>query len=78
MEEEHLDLSSDPWPRDGSSGTGPGRRFVGVHFACCDVYVRIYVNRTATAYEGRCPRCARAVRLRIGPHGTDARLFTAY
>ena len=78
MHEEHLDLSSDPWPGGLPSEAGAGRRFVGVHFACCDVYVRVYVNRAETAYEGRCPRCARLVRLRIGPHGTDARFFTAY
>ncbi len=78
MEGDHLDLSSDPPPHDDSHRTGRGRKFVGVHFVCCDVYVRIYVNRTETAYEGRCPCCGRAVRLRIGPGGTDARLFTAY
>ncbi len=78
MEQKHLDLSSDPYSGDLPAGVCRGRRFVGVHFACCDVYVRIYVNRKGTAYEGRCPRCARAVRLQIGPDGTDARLFTAY
>jgi hypothetical protein len=53
------------------------RKFVGVHFTCCDVYTRVYVNRSETAYDGNCPRCARRVRLQIGPGGTDARFFTA-
>ena len=39
------------------------RRFVGVHFTCCDVYNRVYINRQQTAYEGHCPRCARAMRV---------------
>jgi hypothetical protein len=50
---------------------------VGVHFVCCDVYTRVYVNRHQTAYEGNCPKCGKKVRLQIGPGGTDARFFTA-
>jgi hypothetical protein len=50
---------------------------VGIHFVCCDVYTRVYINRDATAYEGNCPKCAKRVRLRIGPGGTDSRFFTA-
>jgi hypothetical protein len=76
MPGEHLDLSSDGPGRTDSPPTNQ-RRFVGVHFVCCDVYTRVYVNREVTAYEGRCPKCAKKVRLVIGPGGTDARFFTA-
>lgn len=79
MTGENLDISSDPEPEGAEKAAGrPGRRFVGVRFACCDVYARVYVNRTATAYEGCCPKCSRPVRFRIGPEGTDKRFFEAY
>ena len=76
---EHLDLTDDG-PRDDKNRgekLSDRRRYVGIHFVCCDVYARIYVNRDQTAYEGNCPKCAKRVRLRIGPGGTDARFFTA-
>jgi hypothetical protein len=78
MAGEHLDLSSD-LPREQPNRTSDAgrRRFIGVHFVCCDTYMRVYVNRDETAYEGNCPKCAKRVKLRIGPGGTDARFFTA-
>ncbi len=75
MAGEWLDLTDDP----GRGVTPPSkeRRFVGVTFTCCDVYTRVYINREGTAYEGRCPKCAKRIRLEIGPGGTDSRFFTA-
>ena len=76
MPGENLDLSSEPPEHDAPEDRA--RSFVGVRFACCDVYSRVYVNRARTAYEGNCPKCSKRVRLRIGPGGTDSRFFTAY
>ena len=73
---EHFDSGrQDPVQRPGSASSQ--RRYLGVHFACCRVYTRVYVNREETAYEGNCPRCGRPIRIRIGPGGTSQRFFTA-
>lgn len=78
MAGENLDLSSDDGTSPDPTAGRPGRRFVGIHFACCEVYSRIYLSSDQSAYQGNCPRCARPVRIRVGPGGTDSRFFTAY
>ena len=53
------------------------RPFVGVHFQCCNVYQRIYVNRSGTGYWGACPLCGKQVRFVIGEGGSESRFYTA-
>jgi hypothetical protein len=75
----HLDLTipSPAPPALVTDRRSESSRFLGVHFACCGAYSRIYANRAGTAYVGHCPRCANRVQFRIGPDGTGARFFVA-
>jgi hypothetical protein len=51
---------------------------LGIHFACCSVYSRIYINQQQDAYVGACPRCGKRVRIGIEPGGAEERFFTVY
>ncbi len=78
MAGEHIDLASElpqGKPRQLSEPNAT-RPFLGINFACCAVYSRIYMNADSTAFTGRCPRCARPVTVRIGPDGSNDRFFT--
>ena len=68
--------------RDVAEGRATGaptanRPWIGIHFQCCGVYTRVYRRPDDTRYEGRCPKCAAAVSLRVGPDGVASRTFTA-
>ena len=78
MSDEHIDFTDGPDFQAGAIRHARGSRFLGIYFACCNVYGRVYVNRSGTAYEGRCPRCLRHLRIGIDPQGTSDRFFTAY
>lgn len=54
------------------------RPWLAVHWRCCHTYSRIYRNREATAYVGRCPACGKTVKAAIGPGGVNNRFFQAY
>jgi len=73
---QQLDLTSAADSKKASQESA--QRFLGVHFACCDVYARVYINHDQTAYVGHCPRCAKRVQMRVGAEGTAARFFTVY
>ena len=76
--QEFLDEFADPllYLSDEVKVTKP-KEFLGVHYQCCNVYARAYVNRDKTAYTGCCPRCGKRVHVAIGPGGTDNRFFKA-
>jgi hypothetical protein len=51
------------------------RPWLAVRWRCCSAYSRVYRDRTAPAYKGRCPRCLKQVRVAVGPDGTGNRFF---
>lgn len=54
-----------------------GRPHRGVHFTCCNVYARIYLNVKGDAFVGWCPHCARRLELRVEPGGSTDQFFQA-
>jgi hypothetical protein len=62
----------------GTAVKHASRPWLAVHWRCCHTYSRIYRNRDATAYVGRCPACGKVVKATIGPGGVNNRFFQAY
>lgn len=59
-------------PREGSA-----RPWIGIHFECCNVYVRVYRKPGEQQYVGLCPMCGNKATLQVGPGGVNARTFRA-
>ncbi|MFA6242612.1 MAG: hypothetical protein WC655_16865 [Candidatus Hydrogenedentales bacterium] len=53
------------------------RKFIGIHFKCCNVYARVYLNHAGTAYAGHCPKCAAALTVKAAPGGSKRRFWEA-
>ena len=51
------------------------KKHIGVFFECCNIYTRVYINKSETAYVGWCPKCAQRVAVKIDKRGTDCRFF---
>ena len=66
--------SHQPSP-EGRGGNSAAQPFVSVLFKCGNVYQRIYRSADGTRYDGRCPKCGRAVRFVVGEGGTSERFF---
>ena len=62
--------------KDFSNDKGQ-KNFLGIYFECCNIYTRIYKNKTGDAYEGKCPKCFKKVFVPIGDKGSAERFFKA-
>lgn len=51
--------------------------FIGIHFKCCKVYSRIYLNAKGDAFVGWCPKCAAKTVVKVSPTGSKSSFFTA-
>lgn len=73
---ERIDLSSDPrsQPKDGLEGEASRRPFVGIHFTCCNAYLRVYPEVTGKVKILNCPRCARPLKVEFS-EGRQASQF---
>lgn len=67
-----------PISPENARARAPGTPFLGIHFVDCHVYGRVYRNKAGSHYEGLCPKCRRAVKIRIGPSGSTTRSFKAF
>lgn len=49
---------------------------IGMHFKCCNVYVKIRLNADGTAYAGHCPKCSAKVTIPVGRGGKRSRFWS--
>lgn len=66
-----------PAGHGADAGASAPRRFLSVWYSCCHAYGRLQRDASGSRYVGRCPRCGSQVQARIGPGGTNRRVFEA-
>ncbi|GJQ25982.1 MAG: hypothetical protein HBSAPP02_10140 [Phycisphaerae bacterium] len=59
------------------SAAAASRPWIGIHFACCGHYIRVYRRPNETRYVAKCPNCHRRAVLKVAANGTSARIFRA-
>jgi hypothetical protein len=52
--------------------------WIGIRWACCNAYARVYRQPEVMYYMGRCPKCLRSLKIRVAPGGTKSRIFVAH
>jgi hypothetical protein len=58
-----------------AGGRAAMRPWLALYFRCSNTYGRAYRNAAGTGYLGRCPKCGKSIRFRVGPGGTGQRMF---
>jgi hypothetical protein len=70
-----LDVAGLPRPERTEDAIAHSRPFLGLQFNCCRTYQRVYRSADGLFYRGRCPKCLKAVEIRVGQGGSDSRFF---
>jgi len=52
------------------------QRFLGVYFASCNTYGRLYLRSDGKAYLGRCPKCGAPVRVKAARGGANVKMVS--
>ena len=60
-----------------TAGKPKRKPFIGMKFDCCNVYIRIPLNRAGTAFVGWCPRCTKRVEVKVSKTGSSNPFFIA-
>lgn len=48
-----------------------------MHFKCCNIYTRIYLNKKGDAFVGWCPKCTAKAMVKVSKDGSPDRFFSA-
>ena len=55
------------------------RPWLGIRWACCNVYGRVYRDPDVMMYLAHCPKCLRRLKIRVDPRsGTTSKFFVAH